>query len=71
MAEHSTKLGHCIQSQDTSIMAMKSRCTQHIREATETELHTDNMSREEGFSLSKLWEPLLETMKDQNKAPFS
>jgi hypothetical protein len=34
-----------------------------IREAIEIKLHPDNMIRE-GFSLSKGWKPLLQTLKE-------
>jgi hypothetical protein len=34
-----------------------------IWEAIEMGLHPKNMSREEGFSLSKTWKPLLQTPK--------
>jgi hypothetical protein len=34
----------------------------------ETELHPDNMNREEGFSLSKSWKLFVQTLKEQNKA---
>jgi hypothetical protein len=48
MAKNSINLG-----QDTSILAMKCRCMEHIiREAIQIELHPDNLNRE-GFSLSK------------------
>jgi hypothetical protein len=32
-------------------------------EATDIKLHSDNMKMEEGFSLSKAWKPLLQTLK--------
>jgi hypothetical protein len=40
-----------------------------IQEATDTELHPENMNREEGPSLSKPWKPFLQTLKEQEKAP--
>jgi hypothetical protein len=46
--QHIINLGHCIQFQDTGILATRSRHTEHItREATELELHPDNMNRKE------------------------
>jgi len=63
--KHSINLSHCFQFQDTSILAMRSGCMEHIiREAIEIELHPDNMNREEGFSLIKSWKPLLQTVKE-------
>jgi hypothetical protein len=54
VAEHNTDLGQYIQFQDTRTLAMITSHMKHItREATDTELHTDNMNREDGFSLGK------------------
>jgi len=70
MAEHSINLGHHIQFHNTRILATRIRCMEPIiRKATETELHSDNMNREEVFSLSKSWKLLLQTLKKLNKAP--
>jgi hypothetical protein len=35
-----------------------------IREAMETKFHLNSMNREKGFSMSKAWKPLLQTLKE-------
>jgi hypothetical protein len=63
VAEHSINMDHCILFHDTNIMAKKSGCMEHIiRKSTDTEFHP-NMNRE-GFSLRKLWKPLIQTLKE-------
>jgi hypothetical protein len=59
VAEHSINLGHSIQLHNSSILAINTGHMDHIvREATEFELHPNNMNREDGSSLSKSWKPL-------------
>jgi hypothetical protein len=61
VAEHSINLDH----QNTSILAKKSRCMDRIiRKAIEIELHP-NINREDGFSLSRSWKPLIRDLRDQ------
>jgi hypothetical protein len=50
---------------------MKTGHIEHIKEATEIELHPNNMNREEGFSLNKAWKPPLQTLEEHWKAPLS
>jgi hypothetical protein len=50
---------------DTSILDKQSRCINSImREVIEIELQPNNIKREDGFSLSKSWKPLIHTMKE-------
>jgi len=65
-AEHSINLDHHIQFKDTSqYPGHISGCLECIiKEAIEIELHPDNMNKEECFSLSKSWNPLLQTPKE-------
>jgi hypothetical protein len=39
-----------------------------IREAIENELHSDNMNRQDGFSVSRSWKPLFRDLKEQRQA---
>jgi hypothetical protein len=64
MTDYSVDLGHLIQFHSTSILATKTQNMDHIvREATEIELHPNNMSREMGFCVSKSWKPLICSLK--------
>jgi hypothetical protein len=66
IAEHSKKLGHRIKSHTTSILAKKLRYVDHIiRETIEIELHPNNINRENGFSLSRSWKPLIHDLWEQ------
>jgi hypothetical protein len=38
-----------------------------IREVTDSVLHPNSLNREEGFSLSRSWKPLIEILKKQKK----
>jgi hypothetical protein len=71
VAEHSTNLGHRIQLQDNSILSTKFRYMDRIiREATEIELHPDNMITKDGLSLSRSWKPLVHSLKGRRKPPI-
>jgi hypothetical protein len=68
VAVYSISLGHCIQLQDTTILSTKSRHMDWmIREATEIELHPNNMNREDGLHLSQSWKPLIHSLKGCRK----
>jgi hypothetical protein len=68
-AEHSINRGHWIQLQKTSILAKKLRWMDLIiREAIEIELHPNNMNREDGFSLSRAWKPLIRDLKERRQS---
>jgi MarR-like DNA-binding transcriptional regulator SgrR of sgrS sRNA len=65
VAEHSIKLDHQRQVQYVIFLAKKSRqMDQIMREVTEIELHPNNMDREDSFSLSWAWKPLIHDLKE-------
>lgn len=64
VAEHCIDLCHVIQLSDTSVLAKKSRhMGRKIMEVIETELHSKNMNKVNGFSVSRSWNPLMHTLK--------
>jgi hypothetical protein len=64
VAEHSVDLGQHIQFHNTSILVTKTQYMDRIvREATEIELHPNDVNREVGFCLSKSWKPLICSLK--------
>jgi hypothetical protein len=64
MTGHSINLWHCIQLSHTAIPSTKPRYMDCIiREVTEIELHSNSRNREDGFCLSKSWEPLICSLK--------
>jgi hypothetical protein len=68
VAEHSINVGHRIQLQNTIILMKKMRqMDQILREAIEIELHLDTVNREDGFTLSWTWKPLICDLKEQRQ----
>jgi hypothetical protein len=68
VAKHSINLGHRIQLQDTTILSTKYRYMDWmIKDATEIELHLNNMNREDGLHLSRSWKPLIYSLKGRRK----
>jgi hypothetical protein len=63
MAEHIVNIGLCILLNDTAILAKKSRPMVRImRGMIDIKLHP-NISKEDGFSLSRPGKPLIHTKK--------
>jgi hypothetical protein len=68
VAEHSINLGHQIQLQNTTVLVKEKRqMDQILRQVTEIEVKPDNMDREDGFSLSQTWKPLIHDLREQRQ----
>jgi hypothetical protein len=63
-AENTINLGRHKLLSKTCILAMKSRCRdQLIRDPIQTEFHPNNTNKENKFSLSRSWKPLIHYLK--------
>lgn len=72
MVEYSVTVGHCILLNNNSILTKKSRHRdQLIMEEMETDRHPNNVNMEVGFSLSRLWKPVIPSAKERKKKAFS
>jgi hypothetical protein len=70
--EHSIDLGHRISLNSISFLAKTCRSSARLaREGRDTELHPNNMKREDGFCLNKQWNPLIRSLKERQKKIFS
>jgi hypothetical protein len=64
VAEHSFNHDHIIRLQDTKILSTKTSYMDRLsRETIEIEMHPNNINREEGFNVSRSWQPLLRRFK--------
>jgi hypothetical protein len=58
VAEYGIESGHSIKFQETEVLANTSGyMDQFVKDTTELRLHPDSIKREEGFKLSKAWNP--------------
>jgi hypothetical protein len=65
---NSINLGHGIRLQNTTVLVKKTRHMDWIlKDTTETELHPDNVNREDSFLLSQAWKLLICDLRGQRQ----
>jgi hypothetical protein len=67
VAEHSTESGHGIKFRETeALVKISGYMARLVREAIEIKLGQDNINKEEGFKLSKAWNPSTSILRHSN-----
>jgi len=65
LSEHNVETGHQILfDKTTTIATTTAYFPRKYREAIEIQKHFDNLNRDNGYNISKIWKPILSVIKN-------